>query len=183
MRMTLRGISWDWSCIGPWSYLCDEWDVTTLHDPYMHESLRLGFERNFQLIEMRAHELTMTMRWGWVELDEMMILDCMSSLPSTLIFNLHFLSLVLPCSCSFRERGRWEMGEWVELGIASADDPIFHFMHMTCGPNDWVEDSSFPTYCMQFRCWRMVWYDVGPSRILCWLRDGSKHVGFGTEAN
>jgi len=25
------------------------------------------------------------------------------------------------------------MGEWVELGIALADDPIFLFIHMTCG--------------------------------------------------
>ena len=65
MRVTLRGISWDWSCIGSSSYLCDEWDVTTLHDPYMHERLRLGFWRDFQLNKMRAHELTMIMRCGW----------------------------------------------------------------------------------------------------------------------
>jgi hypothetical protein len=35
------------------------------------------------------------------------------------------------------------MGEWVELGIASADDPFFHFVHMTCGAMGWVEDNSF----------------------------------------
>ena len=113
MRMMLRGISWDWSCIGPWSYLCDEWDVTTLHDPYMHERLRLGFERDSQLNEMRAHELTMIMRWGWVELDEVMILDCMSSLHLLPSSPISIFSLVLPCSCSFREREggeKWENG-------------------------------------------------------------------------
>ena len=148
MRVTLRGVSWDWSCIEPWSYLCVECNVTTLHHPYMHERLRLGFERNFQLNEMRAHELTMIMRWGWGELDEMRILDCMSSLhvpPSSLI---SIFSLVLPCSCSFRERGRWEMVEWVELGIASADDPIFHFVHMTCGARvEWSIAHSPLTAC------------------------------------
>jgi hypothetical protein len=75
------------------------------------------------------------------------------------------------------------MGEWVELGIASADDPIFHFVHMTCGAKGWVEDSSFPTHYMQFGYWRMVRYDVGPYGILYWLRDESKHLGFGIEAN
>ena len=75
------------------------------------------------------------------------------------------------------------MGEWVELGIASADDPIFHFVHMTFGAKGLVEDSSFPTHYMQFRYWRMVQYDVELFGILCWLRDGSKHLGFGIEAN
>jgi hypothetical protein len=179
MRVTLRGISWDWSCIGPWSYLCDEWDVTTLHDPYMHERLRLGFERDFQLIKMRAHELNMIMRWRWVELDEVMILSCMPSLHLPPPSPISIFSLVLPCSCSFRERGRWEMREWVELVLLQQRYGSSHFVHMTCGVKGWVKDSSLPTYCMQFRHWWMVRCDFGLPSILCRLRDGSKHLGFG----
>ena len=99
----------------------------------------------------RDHEMRMS--WAWWDYDLRLHVFTPSS---TFISNLHFLSLVLPYSCSFRERGRWQMREWVELGIASADDPIFHFMHMTCGAKGWVEDSSFPTHCMMFRYWRMV---------------------------
>jgi hypothetical protein len=75
------------------------------------------------------------------------------------------------------------MGEWVELGIASADDPFFHFVRMTCGAMGWVKDSSFPTLCMQFRYWRMVRYYIELSGILCWLKHEYKHLGFGIEVN
>ena len=65
--------------------------------------------------EMRSHELTLIKRYGWLDLDEMMILDCIPSLhlPPSSPFPTFIFSLVLPYSCSFRERGRgWEMGEW-----------------------------------------------------------------------
>ena len=53
--------------------------------------------------EMRAHELTLIMRYGWLDLDEMMILDCIPSLhllPScpfpTFNFSLKFFLTLVP---------------------------------------------------------------------------------------
>ena len=71
------------------------------------------------------------------------------------------------------------MGEWVELVLFQLRYGSSNFMHMTCGVKGLVEDSSLPTRCMQFRHWQMVRYDVGQSGILCWLRDGSDHLGLG----
>ena len=91
------------------------------------------------------HDDEMGMSWAWWDDDLGLHVFTPSS---TFISNLHFLSLVLPCSCSFRDKERWQMREWVELGIASADDPIFHFVHTTCGAKGWVQDSSFSTHYM-----------------------------------
>ena len=44
-------------------------------------------------------------------------------------FSLSSSSLLL----SYRERGRWEMGEWVELRATSADALPSNFVLMTCG--------------------------------------------------
>ena len=71
------------------------------------------------------------------------------------------------------------MGEWVELVLLQLRYGSSNFVHMTCGVKGRVEDISFPTHYMQFIYWWMVWYDVRLSCILCWLRDGSKHLGFG----
>ena len=55
------------------------------------------------------HEMRMS--WAWWDYDLRLHVFTPSS---TFISNLHFLSLVLPCSCLL-ERGRWEMKEWEEL--------------------------------------------------------------------
>jgi len=41
----------------------DEWEFTTSMIHTCMKDLRLGFERNIQVFEMRAHELTMTKIW------------------------------------------------------------------------------------------------------------------------
>jgi hypothetical protein len=41
MRRTLGGKLRDHSCIGFQSYLCDEGEIITLHDPYMHERFEI----------------------------------------------------------------------------------------------------------------------------------------------
>jgi len=103
------------------------------------------------------------MSWAWWSDD----LGLHAFTPSsTFISNLHFLSVVLPCSCSLRERGRWEMGEWVELVLLQLRYGSSNFRHMTSGCKGWVEDSSLPTHYMHFRRWRMVQYYVGQSGIL-----------------
>jgi len=101
----------------------------------MHERFEIRVWEKIQIIKMRAHELSMTMdlTWGWLELDGMMILVCLLPLHLSPSPPISTLSLVLPCSLSSRERGRWEMGEWVELVAASADDPFFNLVHMTGG--------------------------------------------------
>jgi len=65
------------------------------------------------------------MRIGWAWWGDVLGLHVFTS-SSTFISNLHFLSLVLPCSCSFRERKgseKWENGlswELLQLMIQSS---------------------------------------------------------------
>jgi hypothetical protein len=74
---------------------------------------------------------------------------------STFIF-----SLVLPHSCSSIERERERNGRVKWVGAASAGTWYFLFMHMIGGAKGWVEDNSFPTQCMQFSYWWMIWYYI-----------------------
>ena len=82
-----------------------------------------------------AHELTMIIRYGWLDLDEMMILDCIPSLhlPPSSPFPIFIFSLVLSHSCSFRERERVRNRRVKWVGAASAEVWCIHFDHMTNG--------------------------------------------------
>ena len=101
--------------------------------------------------ELRTHELTMIMRYGWLDPDEMMILDCIPSLhlPPSSPFPTFIFSLVLPYSCSFRERGRgWEMGEWNGLVLLQLRFGVFISCIWQVGPRvEWRTAHSPLTAC------------------------------------
>jgi len=99
-----------------------------------------------------------------------------------LTFNLHFISLVLPCSC-FLERGRWEMGEWVELGAASAKTLLSAFVLMTCGTmGKWrTAHSPLTVAILSFGGWsgRITGLSDSSLSVGTW----SKYLGFSIGAN
>ena len=111
------------------------WWVRCHHPPWsIHEwklEIRVWekFPTNWDGSSLANHDHEMRMSWAWWDDD----LGLHAFTPSsTFISNLHFLSLVLPCSCSFREREegeKWENGlgwKLLQLMIPFSISCIWH---------------------------------------------------------
>jgi len=99
------------------------------------------------------------MAWSWWD-DDLEWHPFTSSSTSISTSTLHLLSLVLPHSCSFRERERVINGRVKWASATSAEVWCIHFMHMTSGTKVKVENNSFPTHSMQLNYWRMIRYRI-----------------------